>query len=53
MNIFPSESFNSYDECISVMPQRLLFGTIKGNLIHTLKTVVQEVSLSIKFVFFC
>ncbi|KAJ6635869.1 hypothetical protein Bhyg_14455, partial [Pseudolycoriella hygida] len=37
------ESFDSYEESLAVMPQRLLFGTVRGNLIHTLRTVLQDV----------
>lgn len=43
MFVISLESFSSYEESLAVMPQRLIFGTVKGNLIHTLKTVVQEV----------
>lgn len=39
----PIEIFDFYEDAIAELPQKFMFGTIDGNLIDTMKTVIQDV----------
>lgn len=39
----PIEIFDFYEDAIAELPQKFMFGSIDGNLIDTMKTLVQDV----------
>lgn len=43
------ENYDSYEDCAAEMPNFFIFGTLRGTLINSLKTIIEKV----RFVFAC
>lgn len=48
----PIDIFDYYEDAVAELPQKFMFGSVDGNIIDTMKTVIQEVKICI-YIYLC